>query len=111
LTHPLHRNVQTCQPDTQHLLGSVFGDVPNLALLSDRVHQVSGGNPGACVSLADWLVEHGLVRYEAGSWSLPQQLRVADLPAGEGAWTQRLASLTRWHRASRICKRSLRLCA
>jgi hypothetical protein len=78
---------------THSLLGSLFGDAPNLALLSDRIHSVAAGNPGNCMALAEWLVERGFARYEGGGWSLPPQLKPADLPAGESAWLERLALL------------------
>ena len=47
---------------TQELLGSLFGDVQNLQLVSDSVHRVSGGNPRACMDLAKHLVDRGFDR-------------------------------------------------
>jgi tetratricopeptide (TPR) repeat protein/tRNA A-37 threonylcarbamoyl transferase component Bud32 len=67
--------------ETEQLLGSVFGDVPNLALLSARVHEVSRGNPRQAMLLAQYLVDRGTIRYDGGTWSLPAQLTAADLPA------------------------------
>jgi tetratricopeptide (TPR) repeat protein len=67
--------------EIEQLLGSVFGDVPNLALLSARVHTVSRGNPRETMSLAQYLVDRGTIRYDGGNWSLPAQLAAADLPA------------------------------
>jgi hypothetical protein len=66
--------------DTHQLLCSVFGDVPNLALLSDRVFSVSAGNPGATIEIAQWLIDRGVIRYEGGIWALPNVLALADLP-------------------------------
>ena len=66
---------------TALLFSSVFGDVPNVALLSERVHTVSAGNPGAALEIAQSLVDRGLLRYEAGNWALPSSLDVAELPA------------------------------
>lgn len=65
---------------TGALLCSVFGDVPNLALLGDRVHTAAAGNPGHALGLLRWLVERGRIQYETGTWTLPSQLEVADLP-------------------------------
>ena len=38
------------------LFRSVFGDVPNLGLLADRIYEVSGGNPRLSMHLAQVLV-------------------------------------------------------
>jgi hypothetical protein len=62
------------------LLSSVFGDVPNIALLGDRIHAVSAGNPGTTLEIAQWLVARNLVKYEAGNWALPNSLHAAELP-------------------------------
>ncbi|MEY4577309.1 MAG: hypothetical protein RL701_2012, partial [Pseudomonadota bacterium] len=80
---------------TSALFRSVFGDVPNLALLSDRVHTIAAGNPGQSIDLASWLVDRRMVRYEAGSWTLPNELTLADLPSGMTAtWHARLSGLS-----------------
>jgi len=65
---------------TTQLLGSVFGDVPHIALLSDRIYEVSAGNPGTTLEIAQWLVARGIVKYEAGNWALPNSLHAAELP-------------------------------
>ncbi len=67
--------------DTVRLLGSVFGDAPNLGLLADRVHHVAGGNPRDTMRLAQHLLDRGLVRYSVGAWTLPAQFDAADLPS------------------------------
>ena len=66
--------------ETAQLLASIFGDVPNLALLSARVHDLSAGNPRDTLSIAQHLIDCRSIRYEGGSWSLPQQLTAAVLP-------------------------------
>ncbi|MET0391425.1 MAG: protein kinase [Polyangiales bacterium] len=85
--------------DTAALITSLFGDVPNVPLLSDRVHEVAAGNPGRTLELAQWLVDQGAIRYASGAWSLPEQLRAADLPAsvdqGSRARLARLRPLAR----------------
>ena len=82
---------------TARLFSSVFGDVPNVALLADRVQTVSAGKPGAALELAQNLVDRGLLRYEAGSWTLPSSLEVADLPpcAADGLRLSSLSALAR----------------
>lgn len=65
---------------TTQLLSSMFGDVPNVALLGDRIHALSAGNPGTTLEIAQWLVARKLVKYEAGNWALPSTLQAAELP-------------------------------
>ena len=67
---------------TQQLLGSVFGEVPNLQLLAHRLQQVSGGNPRDLMQLGQHLVDKGVIRYRGGTWSLPGNLDGSDLPSG-----------------------------
>ncbi len=67
--------------DSEQLLVSVFGDVPNVRLLADRLHTRSRGNPGAIMQLAQHLLDAGALRYHAGVWALPAQLSDDDLPA------------------------------
>jgi hypothetical protein len=81
-------------PLTLELLRAVFGDAPGVKLVADRVHAVSGGKPRAIMQLAQHLVDEGIVRYEAGSFTLPEQLDPADLPpTGADALRRRLAAL------------------
>lgn len=68
-------------PQTEQLLSAVFGDVPHLALAAQHIQRVTRGLPRDVMSLARHLVSEGKVRYEAGAWSLPQELNAADLPA------------------------------
>jgi hypothetical protein len=67
--------------DTEALLGSVFGDVPNLQGVAARIHACAEGNPRGCMELAQYLNEHGLVRYQMGSWVLPAELDADALPS------------------------------
>jgi tetratricopeptide (TPR) repeat protein len=66
---------------TEALMRSMFGDVPNLGLVAGRIHSLAHGNPRAIMELAQHLVDRGVARYESGSWLLPAQLGAADLPA------------------------------
>jgi hypothetical protein len=81
--------------EVRQLFVSVFGDVPNVRLVTERVHAVAQGNPRACLDLAQHLVDQGLVRYEGGAWTLPARLDPSDLPASiDAALRARIAALS-----------------
>lgn len=65
---------------TEKLLGSVFGDVPNIRSFADRLFRLSKGNPGAIMQLTQHTVDRGIIRYHAGVWALPSSLDASDLP-------------------------------
>jgi hypothetical protein len=80
---------------TKQLLGSVFGEVPNLHALASYVDQVAAGNPRDIMRLLQHLVGEQLVRYECGTWSLPEQLPTDRLPSSMAeARRARLARLS-----------------
>lgn len=66
--------------NTATLLRTVFGDVPNVALIADRVHDLAEGAPSATMTLARHLVDRGRARYEGGVWILPSHLDANDMP-------------------------------
>jgi hypothetical protein len=68
------------EPETCDLLGSVFGDVPNLQLVSRSVHALAQGNPRDILLLAQYLVDQGFAHYAGGEWSLPSQISERALP-------------------------------
>lgn len=72
-------------PETETLLRSVFGGVPNASLLAAPVYALARGNPRDTMELAQHLVGRGLARYEAGTWLLPSELRPDDLPRSMAA--------------------------
>jgi hypothetical protein len=86
--------------ETQALLASVFGDVPNVGLVSARIHDVARGNPRESIDLAQHLVDKGVIVYDGGSWRLPSALSAAELPSSaEQALSERIAALpplARW---------------
>jgi hypothetical protein len=89
--------------EVERLVGSVFGEVPHRARVSQWVAQIGRGNPGHSLELLQHLVERGLVRYERGSWSLPAELPEHELPRGlEEALLSRVGELApsalRWAR-------------
>ncbi len=80
---------------SQALVRSVFGEVANLQLVAGRIHALSHGNPRDTMELAQHLVDRGLARYEAGSWSLPRALDEGELPSSLSAsLAQRLSALS-----------------
>jgi hypothetical protein len=79
---------------TETLFDSVFGDVPNVGILSDGIYKISAGNPRASMDLAQHLVDKGLILYGGGNWSLPARLDAADLPHdAETTIRERIAGL------------------
>lgn len=65
---------------TAKLLGSIFGEAPNLGLVTDRLHAASGGNPGTIMQLARHLLDQGSVSYQGGTWILPSRIDAQALP-------------------------------
>lgn len=65
---------------THALLSSVFGEVSNVQLLADRLYKASQGAPSAIMKFAQHLLDRGLVRYQAGAWTLPSKFDSGDLP-------------------------------
>jgi hypothetical protein len=84
---------------TQALMSSVFGDVPNLQLISQRVFSRTQGNPGLALELVQYLVDAGRVVYHRGGWTLPSDLDDVDLPLGDQALVRRLAQANEVARA------------
>jgi hypothetical protein len=79
---------------TESLFGSVFAGAPHVRMLSDRVHELAGGRPRDSMALASHLLDIGRIRYADGSWTLPAELTVTDLPADAAeALRLRVASL------------------
>jgi hypothetical protein len=70
---------------TEALLESVFAQAGNAAVLAHGVHELCAGNPREVMALADHLVQRGVARYAAGSWTLSSRLDPADLPPSIGA--------------------------
>jgi Protein kinase domain/AAA ATPase domain len=66
--------------DTESMLRSVFGDVPHIPHVAHRIHALSKGRPREIMLLAQHMVDCGLARYHAGSWSLPDSLDESSLP-------------------------------
>ena len=79
---------------SEQLLGSVFGRVPRLTLLADRLYDVAVGNPRETLALARHLLEAGQIQYERGHWSLPDELSSSALPdSAAAAFVARVSAL------------------
>jgi len=77
------------------LLGSMFGDVPNLGALAVRIHELAEGSPRGAVELARYLVDTQRATYRMGAWRLPAPEDDAGLPASlTRARRQRLQALS-----------------
>jgi hypothetical protein len=72
---------QLSAAQTETLIRSVFGAGPNLQLTAAKVHGLSHGNPRAIMELLQHLVESGLARYSAGTWTLTGAPSERDLPS------------------------------
>ena len=80
--------------ESEELLSSMFGAVPNLGALSAVVHDLASGNPRKMLDVAQHLVDHGALRYADGSWTLPEKIDPALLPrSAEDVVRVRLAGL------------------
>jgi hypothetical protein len=88
------------ESETEELVRSVFGDVQNVVVVAQRLHDVARGNPRDTMQLLRHLVESGLAHYEGAAWLLPQELAESDLPSSMlSAFDARLASVSAEARA------------
>ena len=73
---------------------SVFGDVHNVARLTRWLHPASEGRPAACMTLAKYLVDHGVAVWAGGAFRLPDSFEGLTLPSSlREALHERLATL------------------
>ena len=80
---------------TGELLGSLFGDVPNVPLVSNRIFKVARGKPRETMELAQHLVDRGAITYQGGGWVLPAQLDAHKLPnSAAQSLVERVAELS-----------------
>lgn len=85
---------------TQELIRSVFGNVPNARLVGERIHSICKGNPRDAMQLARHLSEKGAIQYLSGVWALPSSIDSGDLPQSMSqallAQVERLSEDARW---------------
>jgi tetratricopeptide (TPR) repeat protein len=86
-------------PELQELTANVFGGAANSQRLAQWLHEQTGGNPGSCMSLMRILVQRGLIRYTAGTFTLPHdvgpEVTLADPGAALRARLQGLSASAR----------------
>lgn len=58
----------------RELLGSLFGEVPHLSRLSERLQRTARGNPAHLLEVAQHLVEKDVIGNAEGTWQLPQDV-------------------------------------
>lgn len=75
------------------MLRSVFGSVPYLERLTQRIARVSGGNPAHCLEIAQHLIATGAAVYADGAWTLPTDIDAAGLPSRGDAYLARVWQL------------------
>jgi tetratricopeptide (TPR) repeat protein len=61
-------------PETHKLIASLFGEVPYLVRMSERLFRITQGNPARIVELSRHLVREGVITNIDGTWVLPQEL-------------------------------------
>lgn len=80
---------------SESLLESVFGNARDLAAVTQRAHELSGGNPAQLMQLIEHLVQKGHVRHVRGAWILPPSLGPEALPPSmDAALALRLEALS-----------------
>lgn len=80
--------------ETEQLLRSMFGDVPNLRTLATHLHEIAKGMPRETLQLCQHLLDRDCVVYRDGSWILPSSYGRAALPSSVSeALRARIASL------------------
>jgi hypothetical protein len=81
--------------ESEDFFRALFGDVPQVALVADRIFKIAAGNPGESMALAQHMLDRHMLRYTDGHWVLPGELSVSDLPANaEEALRVRLRALS-----------------
>ncbi|MBN1652688.1 MAG: protein kinase [Deltaproteobacteria bacterium] len=68
-------------PETEKLISSMFGSTANVRLIADRLQGISAGNPRTIMSFTQHMLDKGLIRYQAGRWTLPSRIDTGDLPS------------------------------
>ena len=78
---------------TEALVRSLFGDVPDIARFASRLHALSQGNPLLCMELAQHAVQREIVTFSEGTWVVVAE-PANDLPASLGeSWSALLGAL------------------
>jgi len=90
------RLMDLSRTQSQELVLSMFGHVPNIELLGEWLFRVARGNPKLTLELAEHLYKQGLVRYVDGAWTVPSEEITLELPADlSQTWELRLQGSSR----------------
>jgi Protein kinase domain/AAA ATPase domain len=66
--------------DSERLLISVFGEVPNVRLLANRLYELTAGLPALTMQMAQHLLDRDVILFRDGGWILPSQFDSDALP-------------------------------
>ncbi|HMI93055.1 MAG TPA: hypothetical protein VK509_16910, partial [Polyangiales bacterium] len=81
--------------EVHELVGAIFGATGNGERLAEWLHELTSGNPQACIDLLQHLIEQQVIRFIDGVWALPLELAREALPTDLGqALDARLARLS-----------------
>ena len=81
--------------EVHELVCATFGAIGNGERLAEWLHELTSGNPQACIDLLQHLIEQQVIRFIDGVWVLPQELAREALPTDLGqALDARLARLS-----------------
>jgi hypothetical protein len=70
---------------TRGLLKTIFGEVAHLDRLARWMHHATDGSPLYCTELTRHLVESNAIRYDDGTWILPDEITQTAMPDGLAA--------------------------
>ncbi len=80
--------------ETEALALGLFGDTPHVARFAEWLHASTAGSPLHCVEISRQLIAQGVIRHDAGLWSLPATRPQVMLSAALGdALSVRIAHL------------------
>jgi predicted ATPase len=96
VAHPIEITALT-QDNCRELFSSIFGDIPNLNVLSELAYRSCGGVPRDLMDAAQALIDEKLIRYEAGNWVLSNDSGAIEKRLEQiGAEKNLLFSVSRW---------------
>lgn len=89
--------------NTERLIDSIFGKVPNIKLLADRLQSHAKGNPRAMMRYAQYLIDTSAIHFQTGTWILPSRLDDLKLPESlADTFSVRIKKLS--HEARRLAR-------
>lgn len=80
---------------TRRLARTIFGSVPHVGALAEKLHRISRGHPREVLTLCEHMLGAGVIRYQAGAFALPAEIPDDALPASfSDALKQRVGTLS-----------------